>query len=119
MEPLAHVECVRCVGNELRPEPVKERQHLFPRRIDEGHIGYIDEQGHSIKAPRCEHANVLGVVTGESAFKLESHSVHRILYVDAKHRTSTVYPGSQQRRLERFILYLVHVLCQELAGVNY
>jgi len=83
MEALTHVERVRCFGNELRPEPPKERQHLFPRRIDEGHIGYIDEQCHSIKAARYERAGVLGVVAGESTFKLESYSVHRILYLDA------------------------------------
>jgi len=83
MEALTHVERVRCFGNELRPKPAKERQHLFPRRIDEGHIGYINEQCHPVEAPRCEHTSVLGVVAGESAFKLESHSVRRILYLDA------------------------------------
>jgi hypothetical protein len=83
MEALTHIQRIGCFGNELRPEPAKKREHLFPCGIDEGHIRYIDQQCHSVKAARYERARVLGVVAGESAFKLESHSVRRIVYLDA------------------------------------
>ena len=70
MEALTHIERVGRFRNELRPEPAKKGEHLFPCRIDEGHVGYIDEESHSVKAARHERASVLGVVAGESAFKL-------------------------------------------------
>jgi hypothetical protein len=82
METFTHIERVGCFRNELRSEPAKKREHLFSCGIDEGHIRYIDQQCHSVKAARYESARVLGVVAGESAFKLESHSVRRIVHLD-------------------------------------
>jgi hypothetical protein len=35
-----------------------------------------------------ERANVLGVITGESAFRLEAQTVRGIVYLDAQHRAS-------------------------------
>ena len=67
MEAFTHIERVGRFCNELRPEPAKKREHLFPCRIDEGHVGYIDEESYSVKAARYERASVLGVVAGESA----------------------------------------------------
>ena len=83
MEAFTYVERVRGIGDELRPESTKERQHVFPCRIDEGYVGYVDEQYHSVKAARYERASILSVITSESAFKLESHSALRIMYLDA------------------------------------
>jgi len=83
MEALTHIERVGRFRNKLRPEPAKEREHLFTCRIDEGHIGYIDEYCHAVKAAGYERASVLGIVASESAFKLESHGARRMVYLDA------------------------------------
>jgi hypothetical protein len=103
-EALTNVERVRCFSNELRAEPAKKRQHLFPHRIDERDFREIDDKCHSVTAACQEGASVMGVIADESAFKLESHTIRRIVYLDAQHHTSTEYPSRQKRRLESFLV---------------
>jgi hypothetical protein len=39
MQALTQVDCIGCLGNELRPEPAKERQYLFSHSVDERDFG--------------------------------------------------------------------------------
>jgi hypothetical protein len=70
IQTLAHVEHVRIGGDELGSESAKERQHLFPRRIDEFDFCQVDEQLFARSQARSQRASVLSITAGESAFQL-------------------------------------------------
>jgi hypothetical protein len=82
LQALAHVECIRCFGNELRAEPAKKREHVFPSRIDESDFGDVNEQPRSIKAMPYERASTLRVIARESTLEFEGHSICRIVYLN-------------------------------------
>jgi hypothetical protein len=69
VQTLAHIEHVRIGGDELGSELGKERENLFPRRVDEYHFRQIDEKLSARGKARCQRASVFSIITGESAFK--------------------------------------------------
>jgi len=83
MQALTYVESIGCLGNELCPEPAKERQYVFPHGVNERDFRDIYNQLHAGPATRYERTSVLGGIASESPFKLKAQSVRRILYVDA------------------------------------
>jgi hypothetical protein len=70
IQTLAHVEHVRIGGDELGSGPAKERQHFFPRRVDEYDVRQVDEQLFARSQARGQRSSVLSITTGESAFQL-------------------------------------------------
>jgi hypothetical protein len=69
IQALAHVEHVRIGGDELGSESAKERQHFFPRRVDEYDLCQIDEQLFARSQARGQRASLLSITAGESAFQ--------------------------------------------------
>jgi len=74
LKPFANIPGIRSLGNELSSEPLDKQKHIFPNGVDKHYLRKIDDQFQFAIAARCECADLLSSLAGESAFELANQS---------------------------------------------